>query len=332
MDMSSDEEEEKPIRLEPIVREALTKKLDRSIDPSRAVHAIFGLYLPLLYWLNEEWVLQHIDEIFPKGDDEDSSWNFAAAWDAFLYGNRFYPDLINFLCDKYKHAIENLAKGYVTRPDVVGNLAIHLVWEYLLGEYDIKSREGQESLIFQFFQKCSPEHRTRAAWACWRILNDSPQRVENYWPKIRALWEWRNQVARAANHTNDFDIEMRHFAQILPLLPESETILSLWPLLEGLLPHITNMEQRDRAWDSVEEFLARKVENDPIRVIQYYSSMRERRISPFPSYFKSEHARRIIEVAAANKESRDLALSLIDWIARNEKNHQYRAIYERYAQ
>ena len=46
-----------------------------------------------------------------------------------------------------------------------------------------------------------------------------------------------------------FARKMIHFADILPDIPETETIKKLWHLLEILLPYIARSEYRNDGWD-----------------------------------------------------------------------------------
>jgi hypothetical protein len=321
-----------PKRLETAVREVLTRKLDRRQDPSWAVHSVYGRGLSLLYWLDQEWVESYIDDIFPEEDDEQSAWFYVAAWDSYvIFNRRSYHPLFEMMRPKYERAIYNLSRGYVTRthlhPD--RGLAIHLVWDYLGSNYDLRSPDGQQSLLATFFKEAPPEARGSAACVLWRICEENPSELETYWPKARSLWEWRAHEASRLNHPIDFDEEMGWFAHLLPIAPESETITSLWPLLEALLPHITRSSERDMGWEEVEEYLAREVERDPVKVIQFYRLMREQRGKPRWSY-REPNTRKIIETAAEHTDSQQGALSLIDWIARSG-DHRYRDIYERFA-
>jgi hypothetical protein len=317
-------------RLEVVVKEALTKKLDRKEDPSRAVHSIFGRYLCCLYWLDQAWMKSNVDKIFLVINDEESLWFFVAAWDSFVIHNRYDTSLRNTLYSKYHQAINNLANQYVTSPEVASRLAVHLVFEFLLGDYDLNSTVGQNSLIVRYFCQVSPENRGAGAFACWIICRDNPNELDMYWPKVRLIWEWRVQIASAANHSSDFDDEMRNFAQLLLIAPEKETIKTLWPLLEGVLPHIVNDTYPNISWNSVEKFLTKEVKCDPVRSIQFYRLMRERKRVPFPGFYEADEAREILETAWANKDSREEALSIIDMLARSG-NHKYRDIYDRSA-
>jgi len=333
----ADEEAQEPIpkgpgprRLEAVVREALTKKLDRREDPSWAVHSVYGRYLSWLFWLDKEWVEAHIDQILPE--DEDSVWYYVAAWDSYVISHRSWPPGLEFLRPKYARAIHNLSEGRVTktllRTGPERGLAIHVAGEYLRSDYDLESPAGPDNLVTLFFQEAPPQARSGVTWFFWRVLEGDPANRETYWPRVRAVWEWRARDARAASHSTDFDDEMQWFAHLLPVVPESETIESLWPLLETLLPHITRSKYRTGAWDAVEKYLSAEVERDPVRAIRLYHLMHEQR-PPFEFYRPSDQARKIIETAAASKNACRDALSLIDLLARRG-NYEFCDVYERH--
>ena len=319
-----------PKRLELDVGKALTRKLDRSKDPSWAVRSVYGHHLAMLYWLDQKWVELHIDQILPEGEDDQSTWLFVAAWDSFIGSNRFCPPMLEILRPKYRRAIHNLHRGYVTHSHLMPDrgLAIHLVWEYLRSDYDLNSPTGQQSLIATFFKLAPPEARGGPAWWLWRIGEENPSEFEKHWSKVRFLWEWRVHEASAANHSTDFDEEMRWFAHLLLVVPARETMTSLWPLLEGLLSHITRSKYRNIGWDSVEKYLSVEVERDPVRAIQFYHLMHDQLTEPRRYY--PEEARKILKTAAACSHSRQEALSLIDSIFRSG-DRQFLDILERYA-
>jgi hypothetical protein len=316
--------------LEEVVRDTLTRKLDRREDPSWAVHSIFGRYLSTLYWLDKKWIELHIDQIFPEEADEKSIWFFVAAWDSFVIFNRFHLPMLDMLYPKYEQAILNLSKGYVTQTHLEPEraLANHLIWEYLHSDCDFQSYIKQRGLLVDFFDKTSPEHRGNVAWILLKILEHNPSELKTYWPKGRSLWEWRVKQASIANHPTDFDKEMEWFAHLPLQAPSSETLTSLWPLLEGLLPHITRSEFRNIGWRALEQYLGRVVEHEPVKAIQFYYLMHNQKIRPRWFYHRKE-ARKIIETAADRKESRKKALSLIDLLAYSGI-HVYKDIYDRH--
>ncbi len=328
---ASKTEETIPDRLEPAVRHALTRKLDKTLDPSRAVHSIFGQYLRNLYWLDQEWVRSNLDRIFPPSAEDESAWFFAAAWDAFVLSS--YPAYLQALLRPYYlQAIASMSAGYISKTylPIARNFAIHIALEYMLGDYDLGSSIGQHSLLVEFFKKVPVEKRPDIPWALGRICEDHLDRRQGFWLRAKAVWDWRNRVSVVSNHSPDFNEEMEEFAQLLLVVPETETFATLRPLLEGLLPHIGRFEYRNRGWDALEKYLVRQVERDSLGAIQLYRQMYDQRTSPPRWHFHSEESRKIVEMAAANLNSRLETLALIDMLAR-WGDREFRDIYERYA-
>jgi hypothetical protein len=309
----------------------LTQRLDRGIEPTLAVHCVFGLYLKSLYRLDPDWTIAHIDEIFPTDDDEDSRWLFASAFDAFA-GQREVPtDLFQLLHPKYWWAIDCLHHQFVTRAYASEGrgLAVHLTWHYLVGNYELSQSREATGLLESFYSLAPPDARDSVAWCVWRIAAEDPD-IVSYWPRIRRLWEWRTQVASAAGHPPEFDDEMRWFAKLaLAAPPQDENLATLWPLLEALLPHVTRSEYVDIGWDALSELLAREVDRDPQRAIQMYRRLYDQTSRP-QSFYSSSHERKIVETAVQHPSSREETCWLIDAIARDGDFKRYRDVYYRF--
>jgi hypothetical protein len=317
-------------RFEIKVRDALTRKLSHVDDRSKSVHSIFGRFFSTLYWLDSEWVNEHLDKIFPTIEDAESFWFFISAWDSFIFSHKYLPFLMDILLPKYLVAVELLSRGLVTRPDVIGNFAIHIILDYLLNDYGDDLLGNNLVPVGRLYLIGRPEDKAQLAWACWRVCQGNPDKSDDFWPKIKSLWEMRVNECSLSNHTSDFDQEMIEFAHLLDVAPENETIITLWPLLEGMLPHIVNVEDYVYGWDSFERFLSREVENNPVQSVQFYRVMREHKKHITPWKHESNEGRRIIELGAANESSRKETLSLVDMLARSG-NFEYRDIYDRYA-
>lgn len=319
-----------PERLEPAVRAELTRKLNRLKDPSWAVHSVYGRCFYRLFCLDEEWTKDHIDDIFPAGDDEVMY--YTAAWDSYVSYHRYWHPDLELLRPKYEKAIYNLGKGFVTRmhggmsPQT--GLAVHVADEYLRSNYDLRSPAGPHNLLALLYQEAAQEACSGVSWFFWRVFEANPQDRESKWPRVRIVWEVRSKESADANQSTDFDAEMKWFALLLPFVPESETLASLWTLLEILVPHITRNKSKSREWDAVEYYLSSQVDHDPVRAIRLYHQMQEQR-PPYAFYRASDQAHKIIETAAADEGACREALSLINLLAQHN-NYEFRDIYERH--
>jgi hypothetical protein len=329
-DIKDHAEGERPDRIESEVKEVLTRKVDQVNEPSLAVHSVFGRELNRLYWLDKEWTEAQIAKIFPMDENPESIDFFVAAWDSYVISTSvIYEGLFKLLKPHYERAVENVSRGYVTKTHLnpVQRLADHLLVEYFNSDYDIITAEGQESLIAAFFEKTSPEARGQAAWAVVQQCGQHRDRLKDFWPRGRSLWSWRANEAARSDYARDFMGEMAAFSLLLNIAADLETIDSLWPLLEALLPYVGRTEGWDRIWHDLQEYLAKEVERDPVRSIQLYRLMHEQVEEPV--WYYDKEAVKILETGAADARSRAETVLLIDKITRTG-NYQFKAIVDKY--
>ena len=343
-----------PTRIEPVVLKVLTQKLQ---DESLAVRSVYGRYLMLLYWLDKSWLEAHLEDIFPKENDELSLWKYTAAWDSYVIFNQsLNPKLFAQLHSYYVRAIEILRLGYTTKTHLqpVRGLAAHLIYDFIQ-----QSRSGQVprsgTLLYALMDSASGEERGQIAWMMWRQLKDEsekdkqekvewdtskgdrkdPTNFKNevslinseLWPIARTLWQSRLEEAASQNFPADFDKEVGWFTALLEFIPGEETIESLWPLLQMTLPYVSSTGYRHQTWEALETFLVQQVHRDPKRVIEFYTQMYEH----VPErIWKDTAARKILSATVVMPVTRDLALTLIDSIAR-KGDLRFKDIYDRYA-
>ena len=317
--------------IEASVRDALTKRVNPQVDASRAVHSVFGQNLLRLYWLDKDWLVQHLDQVFPQAEDEESRWLFISSWEGYVLSG-YNPLIFGILRSRYKQMIGYIAEGYTSGSylNTIGNFALHLAFDYMSSEGQQPLTSDPESLAVEFARRTAPDMRKSMGWALWLICRDNPGRKEQYWTRAKAFWEWRTNEATISGHSPDFSPEMGEYSQLLLVAPHYETIKTLHHLLEGLLPYMRGSEYRNQLWNSTERFLANQVERYPANCIRFYQSMYEEKSNPPAWIYHSDEAKRIIEVAARNPDSRVSALSLIDLFAR-WKDYTFRDIYDRYS-
>ncbi len=259
---------------------------------------------------------------------------YVAAWDAYvIFNQQLYPDLYRKLYRHYEQAIDNLKNGYVTKTHLqpVDGLVAHLNLFYVQ-DLEAEGQSGRDvPLLYRFFHETAGEQRGRAAWTFWRWCQNQVEAgkpSDEWWPRARALWQYRVDSAASQNFPSDFDQEIGWFSELLDIVPADETISTLWPLLQGTLPYVATVGFRHQVWEALEKFIARQVESDPIRSIELYTQMYDRLRST--SWSGSAEMRRILEVSASRPESRRRALALLDSMAR-DGDLRLRDIYEHYA-
>ena len=334
LDLTDDRRGFGPKRLELEVEQTLTRKVDYHLDRSTALHSIFGKHFNLLCWLNRDWVVEHLNEIFPEGDDEMSIGFFAAAWDSFvIFNSQLYIEVFSLLRGKYERAIKLYKQGFHTQThlDPVRHFVSHLAVDYLCADYSLNTPEGQSSLLVRFFKKASAQSRTVAARSVIEVfinVSKDEENTERFWKRMRALWQWRLEEAASCNHSSEFDGEMQSFSRLLTNAAQRESAASLWPMVEGMLHYVARSKQRDIVWWNFEDYLLLEIERDPIKAIQIFRLMHDQIESPY-HYYRDE-AHKIIEGGLQRAESRHETLLLIEQITRLG-NYSFKSDYDKYA-
>lgn len=305
----------KRVRWESLVKDAFSRKLDKKEDSSWAVHSIFGKYFPTFYWLDKKWTIKNLDKIFPEDNGEEAMWFFVSAWESFLLGG-YRSYLMPLLRNKYLRGIEYLSKGYQTKShlDLASRFAVHVVIDYCLGEYLLDSEEGTNSLMVNFVIQTNPNIRANVSNASWLVYRDNPKDAEKFWPRIKAFWEWRAKEASINNHSSEFDEEIKNFGNIPLIAPEHENIITLWPLLEGLVPHSARGDGFRYDWVPIEKFLLQQVGKHPARTMQYYKMLYDE-ITERPKWiYHSDEAKELIYkgMNSGNSEAKQITLNLLD--------------------
>ena len=90
----------------PEVQEILNRHLDRSLDPSLSVRAVYGQWFPQLVRIDKEWAASIVPRLFP--DNEELGVCFDAAWDAYVIFNRTWMDVFPVLVGSYRTAVARL--------------------------------------------------------------------------------------------------------------------------------------------------------------------------------------------------------------------------------
>lgn len=185
----SSEREHTP-ELDPFVMSKLEEKLDKSIDPSLSVHSVFGWYTPLLEYLDHEWLVAHLPQIFPEGLKRTAFW--LAAWDAYVSFNKVYKRVFFLLLPHYHRAISLLEKP--EESGVLGTtkgerLAEHLTYAYIYELIDIDSEDG---LYESFYDKADDKLRGHVAFWLVRAFGElNLDEDSTIWKRMWNLWEWR---------------------------------------------------------------------------------------------------------------------------------------------
>ena len=157
------------------IREDFTKRLDRSVEPSFEFSFTLGHYLPNLLYLDEEWVVDNIDRIFPQRDE--SHWE--AAFSGYLSCSLISEYLYSLLKKRedYQKALNT-----VVDPKVLSKLVEHVCTGWI---EDNETLNSETSLIYQLINSGNPDLLSEMVDFFWRQQYDTPDKVKL---KVKPAW------------------------------------------------------------------------------------------------------------------------------------------------
>lgn len=221
-------------RMEGAVRDKLTVKLDKQVDPSLAVHSLFGKYLPNLHYLDQTWLVAHLEDIFPRRSDMTAYWE--AAWEGYLFRSDFFGYLYESLKPYYRYALGQMAldeQGKAGSELAQGRLARHFAALYWRG---VEALETEESLLPVFFDVAPDQLRATFVRGIEAGLESvKPDADSEEWQRAKALWIARVQAmteaAEKKGNLERFLQEVGAYTGWVPYVPSGE-FEDLFPLIE----------------------------------------------------------------------------------------------------
>jgi hypothetical protein len=201
----------------PLVKETLTEKLDKTKNPSLAVHSVLGWYFPQFIYLDKEWALENRDKIFPIKTEMATYWQ--AAWSAYIRFSDVYVNVFPELVRQYQRALEELPilekKQGLDRSDE--KMATHILKAYILDMIKLDSEDG---LIPLYYQKADDETRSHGNFWLSQVLDaQKPSPQDTVWQKIWALWQWRIEKVTTSDDRSDYVKEIANFSRLLKNVP-----------------------------------------------------------------------------------------------------------------
>jgi len=228
-----EDSEHKP-EIDPFVMSRLEEKFDKSLDPSPAVHSVFGWYTPLLEYLDHEWLVAHIPQIFPEDPNYDAFW--LAAWDAYVSFNQVYSRVFKLLIPQYHHAVflldnpDDSERIGTTKGE---RLAEHLTYAYIYELIDIDSEDG---LYKSFYEKAEEKLRSHVAFWLVKAFGELNLNEDDpIWNRMWKLWEWRFEEA-FYNKFDTHEEEISNYMRWLKHIPLGFEIVE--PYLKTTVPFL----------------------------------------------------------------------------------------------
>jgi len=296
------------LRWAPAVKGDFTRRLDRSFDDSLEFSATLGEYLANLAYLDRDWVMTRINDIFPK--DNEKHWR--AAMTGYVWPARLYRDLYELLRGR-GHYAKALATNFED-PHVRERVIQHLTIAYLWG---VEELADPESLFARLVTAWNPDDLGKIVFYLWMQRD-----ALNPEQRSRVLSLWRYLFAHYHDKEELFDDEanlvsdLSKFAVYLDSIdPESLG----WLLLSA--PYV---ERNHNTWFFV-ECLDRLAPVSPHEVGLIYIEMLENGI--YPDYDQA-HITHTVETLYAEGE-KALADRICNLYGSN-RHYFLRDIYDRH--
>ena len=194
----------------PEVRDLLERHLDAQIEPSPAVHSIYGQWLRWLVFLDRDWVIENREKIFP--DDPALLPLRQAAWDSYLRFCGVHGETVDLILGEYAWAVGKLGQGDGDLGGP-GNPIRHLVEHLMVLCWWGKLRLDKPDHLLQAFFDTAPvsirTHSLSYVGGCLCHTEETPP--DSVLGRLRELWDLRvAQLVAAGEETKE---ELSGFGQ-----------------------------------------------------------------------------------------------------------------------
>lgn len=170
-----------------------TERLNKETEDSLDFYVVLGEFLPNLYYLDKEWVINNIDKIFPK--ENETYWQ--AAFTGYLfYSSTVYTHLYKLLSQNghYKKALNiNFDDDHITE-----RVAQHICVAYL---EDWEKLGDNNSLISQLINNNDTKQLSAIISFFWMQRDHATDRIKN---KIKPLWKCLFTCFKTNQDKDDF--------------------------------------------------------------------------------------------------------------------------------
>ena len=267
------------------IKKDFTNRLDRSIELSIGFSFALGAYLPNLLYLDKEWVISNIDNIFPKQDE-----NY---WQVAFSGYLFYSDIreeLYYLLKAHGHYQKGLDTDF-TNTEVQERLVEHICTGWI---EDSEALNDKTSLIYQLINSDNPNHLSHLVHFFWRQRDSLPEKMK---AKVRPTWRALYESLSQKDNVERYGEVLSRLSGWVALVDKIDVEVLKW--LKMSTQHIKGLT--DSAF-FVEDLLPHATKT-PAEVGDIYLGMLKHNIYP---HYNQEHIQQIVRVLY-NKEHKEIA-------------------------
>jgi len=299
------------------VKEILEDNLHIENEPSLTIRSIYGENLNRLMYLDKNWVIDHINDIFPQEKENQEYWE--ASWASFISFNSIYNQTYDLLKEQYNRAIGLISKDGLKTKCVsfsITQLVYHIVSLLVYGIEDISN---EESLISKFFKNAPSEFRSIFIHHIGQHLQDfrSDNEFKDIITRLKQFWDYRITEAKNGG-IQEFQRELTRFSIWLQnSIFEKEWILQQFEKTLGI-----TQGSIDVFYDVI-DFLLDYVEEYPVLVMKCIDQIIKHDIEVNNYLLYDEKYRRVIEKVfqSKNQESIGIARELINYLVSRDLDY-----------
>jgi len=308
-------------KMSPFVKRGLTRKLNKSSDPCIGVHSVFGQYLPQLNYLDDEWVSESIDQIFPSAKGKYKYWY--AAWNSYLGYSDVFADTFPKLISQYDRYLDSLLDSVSNDNNypMDNKISSHLLKAYLLNLIDIDS---EDNLLIKYYQNSDDKSRSHGVfWLSQVLESQKPSREDIIWEKTWKLWKWRLEAISPEKGIDEYQEELSSYARLLKSIPIDFS--EVYPVLNEILNYI----RRDFEVGLVIEYLVENCNNHPeltnSMLLEMIKSRKE-------LYIRDKIIEKITKILSAafegNNQSKKIAIETINILGETGGVYELRSLLD----
>ena len=301
----------------PEVRRVLDKHLDPEDDPSQAIRAVYGMWLPWLIQLDETWVVRHLSRIFPNEEQHRALRD--AAWETYIVFNQPWNNVFDILCPEYGRAVERIGtrSDERSRSDPDQQLAEHLMVLFGRGRLRL---DGPDGILAKFYETAPDDLRGHAVSFIGSsfIETEEPLPVEVL-ERFQALWTARLHEAESARPTVAYKGEVA----AVGLWFASAKLDDVWAITQ--LRSALKFSGSVNGFDMVLERLAHLAPEMPLACVESLGLMLEGDNDRWHRYAWHEQTRTILKAAINSQDSAasESAVALIHRLGARDPAYNY---------
>ncbi|MCG9129517.1 hypothetical protein JT359_18160, partial [Candidatus Poribacteria bacterium] len=267
------------------IKSDITKKLDQSVESSYEFLFTLCRFLPNLLYLDERWVIDNMNLIFPQHDE--NLWQ--AAFTGYMFNSGIYEDLY-LLVKKQGNYDKALVTDFTDR-DVTDRLVTHICTGWI---EDSETLDDKSSIIFQLINSDKPNLLSKLVHFFWRQRDNLPAKMK---AKVKPTWQALYGSLTQKSNITEYQDVLSRLSGWVALVDKIDEEVIKW--LKLSLKYIK--ESSDSAF-FVEDLLPH-VTKTPTEVGNIYLDMLSHNVYPI---YNREHIQEIIRILYKS-EHKDVA-------------------------